>query len=63
LTHWGWGQILRLLGAIYDDRENAMTTNEQIEQAMSNAIEHTLEAALSSALTDDAPPLLAQAMR
>ncbi|MFN5027577.1 MAG: polyprenyl synthetase family protein [Burkholderiales bacterium] len=40
-----------------------MTTNEQIELAMANTIEHTLEAALSASLTEDAPPLLAQAMR
>ncbi len=40
-----------------------MNSNEQIEQAMANAIEHTLAAALSASLTAEAPPLLAQAMR
>jgi geranylgeranyl diphosphate synthase, type II len=35
---------------------------EQAEIAMGNAIEHSLNATLSAALTSDAPPLLAEAM-
>jgi geranylgeranyl diphosphate synthase, type II len=40
-----------------------MSNNEQIELAMANAIEHTLEAELNAVLLADGPPLLAQAMR
>lgn len=40
-----------------------MTANEQIERSMANAIEHGLAAALNQALTEDAPPLLGEAMR
>lgn len=45
------------------DQTAVFQQQEQIERAMANAIEHTLVAALDAALTTDAPPLLAEAMR
>jgi geranylgeranyl diphosphate synthase, type II len=41
---------------------HTMNGHAQIEQAMSNAIEHTLAATLQASLTAESPPLLAAAM-
>lgn len=40
-----------------------MNSNQQIEQALGNAIEHSLSAALASVIDADCPPKLAEAMR
>ena len=40
-----------------------MNSNQQIELALGNAIEHSLSAALSSVIGPDCPPKLAEAMR
>ncbi len=40
-----------------------MNSNQQIELALANAIEHSLSAALSSVIGPDCPPKLAEAMR
>ena len=40
-----------------------MNSSQQIEQALGNAIEHSLSAALSSVIGPDCPPKLAEAMR
>ncbi len=40
-----------------------MGANDQVEQAMANAVEYSLAASLASVITPDAPPLLAAAMR
>ena len=40
-----------------------MNSSQQIEQALGNAIEHSLSAALASVIDADCPPKLAEAMR